>query len=261
MNEQPQLNPLLQRAMIPGQTFALPSGGVFYKNGELDESVNGGELIVSPMVTMDEIIIKTPDKVLNGTSIVEVFARCIPQVKKPMELLAKDVDFLLVCLRKVTYGQDYEITYTHDCEDAKQHSYIVPLDPLISAAKKIDASTVDKDYTYTFPNSQVVKLTPPRYFQMLQFYQTFNTEVTREVAYDRMMDATVSLVEKVDATTDKEFIRQWATKVPAGYTRKLGERVAELSTWGPDLTSHITCRDCEKDVKIDISLNPMHFFS
>ena len=254
-------NPLLQRAAIPGQTFALPSGGIFYTHGELDPSVQNGEVIVSPMVTLDEITMKTPDKILNGTAIAEVFQRCIPQVKNANHLLAKDVDFLLVCLRKVTYGPQYEIEYTHDCEQAKKHSYIVPLDPLISEAKKIDASAIGNDYTITLPNSQVVKLSPPKYFQMLHFYQTFNNEVTDEEAYERLMETTVSLVESVDDVTDKAHIMEWAKSVPAGFTRAISDQVAAVSTWGPNLKTTIQCKDCGGPIDLDVSLNPMHFFS
>lgn len=261
MSETNQPNPLLQRAAIPGQTFALPSGGVFYTHDELDPSVKDGEVVVSPMVTMDEIIMKTPDKILNGTAITEVFRRCIPQVKDPNLLLAKDVDFLLVCLRKVTYGNQYEVEYTHGCKDAKKHSYLIPLDPLISEAKKVDSATVDHDYTLTLPNSQVVRLSPPKYFQMLQFYETFNSEVSDEVAYERLMQTTVSLIESVDGVKDRGHIMEWAKTIPAGYTRAIGDRVAAVSTWGPNLKTSFVCRDCQQMVDIDVSLNPMYFFS
>ena len=38
-NSNEQLNPLLQKVQIPGEKFRLPSGGLFYNDGELDESV------------------------------------------------------------------------------------------------------------------------------------------------------------------------------------------------------------------------------
>jgi len=261
MSEPNTQNPLLQRAHIPGQTFALPSGGIFYTHGELDESVENGEVVVHPMVTMDEIIMKTPDKILNGVAISEVFKRCIPQVLKPNQLLARDVDFLVVCLRKVTYGNQIELSYTHNCKDAQEHSYLVPLDPLISHAKKIDAASAKQDYTLTLPNQQVVKLLPPKYEQMLHFYQSYNANATQEEAHRRLMETTSSLIESVDGITNRDNIVEWAMTIPAGYTKAIGDRVASVSTWGPELKSKIKCRDCEEEVEVDISLNPMHFFS
>lgn len=257
---QPPANPLLQRAQIPGQTFALPSGGMFYKHGELDPSVKNGEVLVFPMVTMDELTIKTPDKLLNGTAVTEVFARCIPQIKRPDLLLAKDVDFLLICLRKVTYGEEMQVAYTHNCENAEEHTYMIPLDPLISEANKLDQSQSDQ-YTLTLPNSQVVRLVPPKYSIMLELYQAMGDELADEDLKRRVLNTTFSLIESVDDITDRAMINEWLQTIPAGYTRAIGEQVATLSSWGPDPHVNITCKDCKGEAKVEISLNPIHFFS
>ncbi len=255
-------NPLLERARIPGQTFALPSRGVFYMNGEVDDSVKKGEVLVYPMVTMDEIILKTPDKLLNGTGLDEVFRRCIPQIKKPLELLARDVDFLTICLRKVSYGDEYSFDFTHTCENAKEHGYVIDLNPIISSTKKIDTRKVQKDYTLTLPNSQVVKLIPPRYNQMLRFYQSFSKEgATNEELAIQVMDTTVSLVQSVDGIDDRQMIQEWVQQIPAGFANTIGDRIGEISTWGPDLITKVKCRDCGEDTEVELSLNPMHFFS
>jgi hypothetical protein len=105
-------NPLLRRfTHIPPETFRLPSGGVFYQNGELDPEVVNGEVIVHPMTAVDEIAIRSPDMMFQGTAVEKVFRRCIPQVKKPLELLTNDVDYLLVCLRMVTYGSTLDLNW------------------------------------------------------------------------------------------------------------------------------------------------------
>ncbi len=253
----PPTNPLLKRAMIPGQTFALPSLGAFYSHGELDNTVKNGEVVVLPMVTMDELIFKTPDKLLNGTAVNEVFRRCIPQILKPEELLAKDVDYLLICLRKVTYGEEISLSYTHRCKNAKEHSYMVPLQPLLKVGNKMQVV----EYTLTLPNGQVVRLRPPKYRVMLQIYQAINDEVDEVTMRTRIINSTCSLIEAVDDINDETMIREWIDTIPAGYTRKIGEHVAEISTWGPDLHTAIKCKDCEEEVKAEISLNPISFFS
>ena len=55
-------NPLLARVKIPGRIFQLPSAGIFYKNGELAEGIENGEVHVHPMTALDEINMKNPDK-------------------------------------------------------------------------------------------------------------------------------------------------------------------------------------------------------
>ena len=54
-------NPLLERIKLPGDSFALPSGGLFYGEGVLDPSVSNAEIHVHPMTTLDEITMKSPD--------------------------------------------------------------------------------------------------------------------------------------------------------------------------------------------------------
>lgn len=260
--QMPRVNPLLERARIPGQTFALPSGGVFYTHDEIDPSVRNGEIVVHPMVTVDEMAMKTPDKLLNGTALDEVFRRCMPQVKQPLRLLAKDVDFLLICLRKVTYGDQIQIEYKHTCENAKEHSYLLPLDPLIASAKKLNSANAKEEYTLTLPNSQVVTLSPPRYGDMLEMNKTFaNPNVTQDLVAMSVVDLTASLVESVDNISDREMIREWAQTITAGYARMIGDHLAKLATWGPNQQVEITCRDCNETVPYVVALNPIDFFS
>lgn len=103
-------NPLLERKnKMPPETFRMPSMGKLYRNGEIDANVTNGEVIIYPMTTVDEITMRSPDMIFQGTAVEKVFLRCIPEIHKPMDMLANDVDYLLVCLRMITYGDNLEI--------------------------------------------------------------------------------------------------------------------------------------------------------
>ena len=168
------VNPLLSKVSLPGETFRLPSGGLFYEDNELSSSVKDGEVMVNPMTAMDELLLKSPDKLLSGESVTDVFTNCIPDILNPSDLLAKDVDYLLMCLRMVSYGPNIEIRATHDCEDAKEHSYSIPLRPLILKAKPIIPTMLEK-YNVTLSNGQVVRLHPPRFMATVKVYQMFSS--------------------------------------------------------------------------------------
>jgi hypothetical protein len=103
MNDQQQLNPLLHKIRIPGETIRLPSRGIFYTPGVLIDDVINGEIHVYPMTTIDELILKSPDKIMSGDAIAEIFSRCVPQVLNTKRLLAKDVDFILITLKKIVW--------------------------------------------------------------------------------------------------------------------------------------------------------------
>jgi len=267
VNIEPQvpINPLLKRAIIPGETFQLPSKGLMYNNGEIAEDVLNGELIVNPMITLDELILKTPDRLLNGTAIAEVFQRCVPQVLKPLNLFSKDLDYLLICLRKITYGDEFPYEYEHNCKDAESHSYMISLDQMISKTKTLSTNTIQQEYKVTLPNGQVVEIEPPRYKQVLEFFQVYNSDEanklgTQDLA-NQIIKSTVNIIKHVDGITDKQHIFEWANTLPSGYIKQIGSVVENASEWGPDLDVEIVCKDCKTPVQIQMSLNPISFFS
>lgn len=260
------INPLLERASLPGETFSLPSMGIFYNNGELANDVVNGEILIYPMVTMDEIIMKTPDKLLNGTAITEVLRRCAPQILKPLEILGKDMDFILVALRKITYGNGYEVVFTHDCENAKEHSYIVDIDKWLRSNRKIDTSIMKNECIVTFPNNQVCSIIPPKYGQIIKLFKNFEYqadmegEISEREAAKQFIDSVLSLIDNVDGIVDRKHIEEWLTAIPAGYLKQISDRISKITNWGIDNEVEEICKDCKQPMKMNISLNPVSFF-
>jgi hypothetical protein len=259
----PKNNPLLDRIRLPGETFKLPSLALFYKNGELDDSVVDGEVHVFPMTTIDEIVLKTPDRLLDGKAIYEVFSRCIPQVKKAGSLLAKDVDYLLACLRLVTYGPEMEIHYAHDCEDAKENNYMIELRPLLQRAKPIDPTTIGSSFKHVLPNGQVVKFRPPLFASVIQLSQAIDfapSDITSEEYGKLVIRTLANMIESVDEVTDSEMIFDWLVALSSGWVRGISDAVKDVSDWGVNFKTPITCKDCGGLIDIEISTNPLTFF-
>lgn len=257
----PTPNPLLARVEMPGSTFQIPSRGLFYKNGELRGDVEIGEVHISPMSAYDEILMKSPDQLYSGDAITKVFGRCIQQVLKPTELLARDVDFLLVCLRQVTYGNEMEVNYTHTCKDAKENSYILQLGDFIASTKKIDPTTVGKLYTVTLENGQVVKLHPSKFKDVLKMYQdSANFDISPEEELDMNVFIIKSVISSVDDITNGDHIEEWIQTISAGWLKTLTNSIENTSDFGPDFTLKTKCKDCGKMIEIQTPVNPISFF-
>lgn len=258
-------NPLLSKLRLPGETFQLPSQGLFYDNGELSDDVKNGEVEVYPMTTLDEIVFSTPDKLLSGKAVTEVFARCIPQIQKPMDLLTKDIDFLLICLRLVTFGPTMEVTYTHDCDNAEQHTYQVDLQKLIRSAKKVDPTTINNEYNVVLPNGQKVVIQPLKYERMLKIYDLTATQKTDdnlspEDTENLVVTMLSSVIESVDGIYEPELIEDWVKAISLGYKKQLEKALNELSEWGIDFSVNEYCQDCEEEITLPITANPVSFF-
>lgn len=262
------VNPLLQqlRARIPGETFRLPSLGLFYKNGELDESVQNGEVHVYPLTTIDEIVLGTPDKLLNGKAVEEVFSRCIPQIKKPMYLLQKDVDFLLSALRLLSYGPTMTMTYKHTCKNAREHQYDIDLNSIVAGVKYVDPTSLEHKYKITIGTGQTITFHPPVFKNVVEFYQTltFNKENVDEndeaKMQDHLMKTYANLINDVDGITDKNMIIEWLKALPTDMFKTFADSLHVVGEWGLKTRVKRKCVDCNEEIELDANTNPISFF-
>jgi hypothetical protein len=107
--ENKNTNPLQKYFRQPKIYLSLPSNGKYYPAGSLEISENG-EYPVFPMTARDEIMIKTPDALLNGQATASVIASCIPAIKDPFNMPSMDLDACLIAIRIATYGEMMEVS-------------------------------------------------------------------------------------------------------------------------------------------------------
>lgn len=263
-------NPLLKTLLkvMPPTTLRLPSKGLLYKNGELDDEVVDGQIIVYPMNTLDEIIIRNSDMLLQGTAIEQVVGRCAPQVKKPMELFSKDIDYILIFLRKISYGNNMVIKYTcplcqaeaEENEVVESKEYQIAIDFFLKSSKELSDNYAEA-YKVMLSHGQVVNLRPSKYSEMLKMFdlndQTTNPEEIRTIVNTSIL----SVIKDVDGISDKTLINEWLCVLPVEHMREVISKIAEANKFGPEFTYKIKCVDCEQDQDISYILNPTSFFT
>lgn len=105
---QKPVNPLQAYFRKPAIYIQLPSKGKFNTPDEL-EIPETGEIPVYPMTAKDEILMRTPDALMNGATTVDVIQSCVPAVKNAWKLSALDIDMILVSIRIASYGETTEI--------------------------------------------------------------------------------------------------------------------------------------------------------
>ena len=104
-------NPLLGYFRKPEVFIKLPSKGKYYEEGTIDMPPTG-EIGVYPMTARDELMMKTPDALLNGSSTADVIKSCVPAILDPWKIPSLDMDAILVAIRIATYGQELDLTST-----------------------------------------------------------------------------------------------------------------------------------------------------
>ena len=129
-------NPLLKHFRQPKLFIRLPSNGEFYPKGSIEITENN-EYPVLAMTAKDELMIKTPDALLNGQSTVSVIQSCIPKIKNAWNVPSIDIDAILIAIRIATYGENMDMSINvPGIEEEKTYSLDlrILLDRLSSAA-------------------------------------------------------------------------------------------------------------------------------
>jgi hypothetical protein len=103
-------NPLQQFFRQPKIYIKLPSGGAYNQPGMIQGDVT--KLPVYGMTGMDEIILKTPDALLDGESTTKVIESCIPAITHAWDLSSLDVTLVLAAIRIATFGSKMAVTHT-----------------------------------------------------------------------------------------------------------------------------------------------------
>lgn len=280
-NTQPT-NPLLKKIKLPGRTFQLPSRGALYHNGEL--AGNEGEIHVHPMSALAEISLKNPDLLFNGKALDQVFGECIPEIKKATELYGRDIDAIMFYLRLVTYGPEFEIHVKHDCEESKkrgengevlidkegnevhkEHSYVVNIEEMVQNIKFLDPTLSDQ-FQVTVgegENEQLVKVHPVKFEHMIKLFQMNSNkqEFTADDIKRNVVFNLTNLIESVDGITDKKMIEEWVSGITSPYQNRITEAIEKTNGWGPEQTTTIVCKDCKKEMPVELPLNPISFFT
>ncbi len=104
-------NPLKKYYRQVKQFVKLPSGYKFYPEGAI-EVPESGEVAVYPMTAKDEMLLKTPDALLNGEATVAVIQSCIPAIKNAWVMPSIDCDAALMTIRMATYGNKMTVPIT-----------------------------------------------------------------------------------------------------------------------------------------------------
>lgn len=166
-----EFNPLSQFYRQPAIAITLPSQGRWYSPGSI-EIPPTGEIGIMPMTVADELVLKTPDALLNGEATVKLIQSCVPAIKNAWEVPAIDLDMILVAIRIATRGHEMETTITCPCERKNVETYKVDLRNFIDHYRNL---TWNEDLTLS--NGLKVCIKPINYqVQIQNFIKSWEQE-------------------------------------------------------------------------------------
>ena len=274
-------NPLAKYFRQPAIHLSLPSKGQFWPQGSLDLNLSG-QLEVYPMTTRDEITLRTPDALLNGSSMISLFESCCPQIKDAWKMPSIDVDAVLIAIRIASYGQSMDIDsvcVNPDCKAENKHG----LD-LTVVLDRIQAPNYNR--TVDVQNLKI-KLKPSTYFEnnknnMLTFEQEraisvigdeslsdedrvkmFQTHLNKMIDINaELLVSAIEYIETVEGNqvTDIEHIKDFFENCDTRIMKAVRERFDEYNKSMQIAKPKIRCEQCNTEYEIEMRFDYANFF-
>jgi hypothetical protein len=275
-------NPLKQYFRTAELYTTLPSGTHYYTDAVVSFN-DDGEVGVSPMTAKDEVVLKNPDALLNGQAISQVIKSCVPDVKKPNELLAVDVEALMVAIRHASYGDEIELDA--DCPKCKHSNHFaLGVEQTLSSMKKLDSEykivtkggltiyirpstyhEVIKGYKAQFENYKIAKVLKDDTLPESERITAYSTAFTKlsEINAELVCDSIVKVVinETKDEVTEREHLIEFIQEMDQKVFKTISDNLSDINSCGVQKEFDATCEKCGHKWKTEIDLNPVNFFT
>lgn len=270
-------NPLRQFFRRPAVFLKLPSGGKYYE-ADVVEIPDSGEIPVYPMTAIDDITLRTPDGLFNGTAVAEIMKSCVPAIKDPWAINNIDFDAVLIAIRSASGESTLELEST--CPACKEEaSYALDLVGMLAQMKSADYDkTLDvngmnikfKPLTYKEMNrAAMAQFETQRTFANLERIE--DEEVRNQKAKEALQqvtDLTMELlsvaIEYVDVpgsrVSEHEFILDFLKNCDKNIYTDIRNYITELRSSTEIKPLKIKCIHCQHDYEQPFTLNTADFF-
>jgi hypothetical protein len=275
-------NPLSGYFRAPKLYTKLPSGGRFYTDDiiKLGES---REVAVYALTAKDEAILKNPDALLNGEAVSQIIKSCVPDVKKPRNMLSSDIDTLLVAIQGATYGDDIDVK--GKCpECGAECSGIASIEGALETM-----NTLEDSYSFETASGLTIDVKPFSYdstikagianFQSTRSLQSlaniddeleqlkaFNSSFVRmaKVNFDLVVDSVASIrginEEEEFVVTNAEQIREFLENCETTIGKEIEKTIEKISKIGVNKKVQLEC-DEHGAFEQEVGFDPVNFFT
>jgi hypothetical protein len=272
-------NPLAGYFRHPEIYLRLPSQGRFWPDGSLNLPANN-EIPVYPMTTKDEIMLRTPDALLNGSGVVNVIQSCCPNIVDAWNTPSIDVDAVLIAIRIATYGHsmDFDTKCPHCKED---NTHAIDLRPALESISCPDYSNK------VLFNDIKIKLKPQPYFtanksSMIGFEEqkiinTLNNtevpddikaiEITKsmqrltDISIDTVTDST-EYIEMPDGNivSNRDHLREFYINVENKLIKQIQSVLVKFNDETQLNPQKVSCNSCGEPYNVPIIFDYSNFF-
>lgn len=271
------VNPLFKHFRQPGVYIKLPSGGKFWPQGALDLPPNE-EIPVYPMTIKDEVLIKTPDALMNGSGVADVIHSCCPNIKDAWSLPSTDLDSILIAIRIASYGAIMDVDTT--CPHCKaENTHPVDLRIILDEVKTPNFDPVDIDNLVFYFKPQTFKLLNSNnliaYEQQRLVSAISSSDLSEEEKtqqfnqlFPKLTDlnimALVNCIEGIqvgnEVVSDINHIKEFVTNCDRNIYKAIKDHIDSFITESKIPPIRLQCLECAEAYSSEILFEQSNFF-
>lgn len=279
MDQQPKANPLAKHFRQPALYAPLVSKGKFWPEDAVNVPVTG-ELPIYPMTARDEITLRTPDALINGTAIVEIIQSCCPMILDAWNMPSVDVDSILIAIRIASYGEsmtvsgkcphcdeehDYSINLQSALASIQMPDYDDPviMDDLLIYLKPLTYREVSRSSQRTFDEERLIMSLTDDNISDDDKQKAFDAHLQRMI--DLNLDSLVAYTDSVltqegETVTDRKFIKEFYSNISGANLKKLQGRISQDSMIVNIQPMDAKCKACDHQFKLTVTFDYASFF-
>ena len=279
-------NPLQKHFRRPALWIRLPTGGRWYQDGSVQTNENN-EVRIFGLTAIDDIMLNTPDALLNGHALESVLQSCVPDIKNIKRVLQPDLDAIFLGIKAATNNGKFEIE--RKCEACEhENNFEVQCNHLLDSMTYVDDSDtvvmIDTDLRvhirpYDFEMRSILiqkQLEEQRTLGAIERDEQIIDDMQRADLLARSIEKLTHLTFKLVANSitavemlgtdqitvaDKEHIAEWLTNIPKSTADAVITAVNELNQVGPPKETDAQCTECGHTWKEKLQFDPALFFT
>lgn len=274
-----QPNPLAGYFRQPKLYIRLPSQGQYYGAGALDVSANE-EYPVYAMTAKDELIMKTPDALMNGQATVEVIRSCVPAIRDPWLMPSIDLDTILIAIRIATYGEkmevsancpacselnDYEIELINYLNMASNFRYEpqISAEPLVINIRPYNYKEITKTAIRALEQQKIIDIVTNPDLSDEERIEKFGDSFVKLT--DLTVDVVLGSIESIQTpdalVTDRVMIKEFIDNAPAEIFNSVNERLEAMKDFMSLKAQEVKCGHCSHEFSFELTLDQTNFFA
>ena len=265
--ENQRQNPLAGHFRQPAIYLKLPSDGRWWGDNGLNMPANR-EIPIYPMSTKDEILLRTPNALLNGQGLVDVIQSCCPNIKDAWKMPSVDVDAVLIAIRIATYGN--KMSFDSKCPKCtEENTHEIDLsEPLQSLnCPDFSATLAYKDLKIKFKpqhyfgvnRTNMLEFEEQKIMSLLNATDMVPEEKSLQISqsmnrlFDYGIDACTASTEYIEVNstqvTDVGYIKEFYQNAESAVIKHLQTKIAEFAAEAKPSPLHLGCRECSNQRK------------